>query len=80
MRLPLFADLHLDAPFPWAELEAARQRRRRLRKVLTTIVESATEEADALLCAGDLYEQDYFAPTLASGFESRPSLRSAKVA
>jgi len=62
MRLPLLADLHLDAPFRWAELEAARQRRRRLREVLTTIVESATEEADALLGAGDLYEQDYFAP------------------
>lgn len=63
MKLVLFADLHLDAPFEWAGPDLARTRRIRLQDVLARIVDLAmTEEADALLCAGDLYEHDRFGP------------------
>jgi exonuclease SbcD len=63
MQLLLFADLHLDTPFRWAPVEVARARRRALRSTLTRIVELAGErQVDALVCAGDLYEQDRFGP------------------
>lgn len=60
MKLAVFADLHLDTPFRWAGPEAARRRRQGLRQVLERIAEMAVDEADALLCAGDLYEQECF--------------------
>ena len=63
MRLLHFADLHLDAPFAWAPPEASRLRRRNRREVLGRILELAERErADAVLCAGDLFEQDRFGP------------------
>jgi DNA repair exonuclease SbcCD nuclease subunit len=63
MRLLVFSDLHLDAPFAWAGAELARSRRRALRECLTRIVELATRlRVDALCCAGDLYEQQRFTP------------------
>lgn len=63
MRLLLFADLHLDAPFAWARPETARLRRRNRREALTRILALADEEnVDALLSAGDLFEHDRFTP------------------
>jgi DNA repair exonuclease SbcCD nuclease subunit len=67
MRLLLFADLHLDAPFAWAPIEAARARRRALRDTLGEICRLAVaERVDALCCAGDLYEQERFTPDTAA--------------
>ena len=67
MRLLLFADLHLDAPFAWAPAEAARARRRALRDALAEICRLAVDErVDALCCAGDLYEQERFTPDTAA--------------
>jgi exonuclease SbcD len=66
MRLLLFADLHLDAPFAWARPEISRARRVALRDVLARICELAvTLEVDALCCAGDLYEQERYPPDTA---------------
>jgi DNA repair protein SbcD/Mre11 len=59
MRLVVFSDLHLDAPFAWVRPEAARALRRELRETLVRIVELAGERgAQAILCAGDLYEHE----------------------
>ncbi len=59
MRLLLFSDLHLDSPFVWATPAVARKRRQHLRDVLVRIVRLAVDQqADALLCGGDLFEQD----------------------
>ena len=63
-----FSDLHLDSTFTWAgaSSDAARRRRQALRDTLRRIVELArAEEADALLCGGDLYEQDRAGPDTA---------------
>src|SRR5262249_32140679 len=66
MRVVLFADLHLDTAFAWAGREVARRRRQRLRDVLVRIAELAVDvHADALLCAGDLYEHDRVLPDTA---------------
>ena len=63
MKLLHFADLHLDAPFAWASPETARARRRNRRETLTRIVALAeAESVDAILCAGDLFEQDRIGP------------------
>lgn len=63
MKLLLFADLHLDAPFAWATPEAARARRRNRRETLTRILELASaERVDAVLSAGDLFEHDRVSP------------------
>ena len=65
MKLVLFSDLHLDAPFAWlgAGQQAARQRRQALRETLQRIVRLVDEvKADALLCGGDLYEHDRATP------------------
>ena len=74
MKLLHFADLHLDAPFAWAPPETARLRRRNRREALTRIVALAeTESVDAILCGGDLFEQDRIGPDtvefLRSSFE-----------
>jgi exonuclease SbcD len=59
VRLLLFSDLHLDTPFEWAPPQVARKRRQALRDVLVRIVELAgSQKVDALLCGGDLFEQD----------------------
>lgn len=63
MQILHFADLHLDAPFAWASPETARARRRNRRETLVRIVALAEEKSvDAILCAGDLFEQDRFGP------------------
>ena len=63
MKLLLFADLHLDAPFAWARPETARLRRANRRETLTRILALAdTERVDAVLCAGDLFEHDRVTP------------------
>lgn len=63
MKLLHFADLHLDAPFAWATREAARARRRNRRETLTRIIALAESEGvDAVLSAGDLFEQDRIGP------------------
>lgn len=63
MKLLHFADLHLDSPFTWAGPELGRSRRRALRQVLQRIGELASSESvDAVLCAGDLYENECFTP------------------
>ncbi|SDP97300.1 metallophosphoesterase family protein [Lentzea jiangxiensis] len=67
MKLLLFADLHLDTRFP----SAGPVRRKALRDTLERIVDLAQEsEVDAVLCAGDLYEQDRCAPSTASFLRS----------
>ena len=62
----LVSDVHLDAPFTWAQPHVARARRLALRGALQRAVEAACEErADAFLVAGDLYEHERFAPDTA---------------
>lgn len=66
MRLLHFADLHLDASFRWAGEGVAGGLRQALRDALTRILALARERrVDAILCAGDLYEQDTFTPDTA---------------
>jgi DNA repair exonuclease SbcCD nuclease subunit len=66
MRLLHFADLHLDSPFTWAGPEVGRARRRALRQVLQRICAlAAQEQVDALVCAGDLYENERLTPDTA---------------
>lgn len=66
MKLVLFSDLHLATPFVWAPPDIARRRRQALRDTLDAIVELAADErADALCCAGDLYEHDLVMPDTA---------------
>lgn len=63
MRFLHFADLHLDAPFAWADPAVARRRRQNRRETLLRIVDlAAAERVDAILCAGDLFEHDRFTP------------------
>ena len=63
MKLVLFADLHLDSPFRWSPPEVGRKRREALCQTLDAIVDLTLEvEADALCCAGDLYEHEYVTP------------------
>lgn len=72
MRFLVFGDLHLDAAFAWARPDAARRRRQALRDTLLRILALADEvDAGAILCTGDLYEQDRFTP------DTREFLRSA---
>lgn len=61
MKLLLFSDLHLDMPFKWAGPVLARKRRQSLRDALRRIASLAGEAGvDALLCGGDLYEQECY--------------------
>ncbi|HLH70028.1 MAG TPA: metallophosphoesterase [Candidatus Dormibacteraeota bacterium] len=63
MKLLHFADLHLDTPFRWAGPDLARRRRQALRDALTRILDLAGEHrVDAVLCGGDLYEDERFTP------------------
>jgi DNA repair protein SbcD/Mre11 len=67
MRLLHFADLHLDASFRWAGEGVAGGLRQALRDALTRILALARERrVDAILCAGDLYEQETFSPDTAA--------------
>ncbi|MDU0292255.1 exonuclease SbcCD subunit D [Saccharothrix longispora] len=66
VKLLLFSDLHLDTHFRWAGPALARTRRLALRETLQRITALArAEKADALLCAGDLYEHERFSPDTA---------------
>ncbi|MGB8021224.1 MAG: metallophosphoesterase [Candidatus Nanopelagicales bacterium] len=63
MKILAFSDLHLDTPFAWAPPGLARARRQALRDTLQRICHlAATEQVDAVACAGDLYEHDRFTP------------------
>lgn len=63
MRLLLFSDLHLEAPFAWAPPEVGRARRDALRECLRRIAALAAElRVDAVCCGGDLYEHDRHRP------------------
>jgi exonuclease SbcD len=63
VKLLLFADLHLDAPFAWASPETARARRRNRRETLGRILALADDASvDGVLCAGDLFEHDRVSP------------------
>jgi len=82
MKLVLFSDLHLDSAFTWVGSGngASRRRRRALRHTLTQILDLAiAQQADAVLCAGDLYEHDRFSPDteefLRASFESIHPIR-----
>ncbi|MFC3897223.1 exonuclease SbcCD subunit D [Lentzea rhizosphaerae] len=67
MKLLLFADLHLDTRFP----NEGPLRRQALRDTLGRIVDLAEEsQADAVLCAGDLYEHERCSPHTASFLQS----------
>jgi len=71
VKLLLFADLHLDAPFAWARPETARQRRANRRETLRRILTLAEEErVDAVLCAGDLFEHDRVTPDTVAFLQS----------
>lgn len=63
MRLLLFADLHLDAPFAWAPPAVGAARRQARKATLTRLCDLAVElGVDALCSAGDLYEHDRLTP------------------
>ncbi len=69
MKIVHFADLHLDSAFAWcgATGNAAGRRRQALRDALLAIVGLTREiHADALFCAGDLYEHDRVTPDTAA--------------
>lgn len=67
MRLLFIADMHLDTPFKWAPPEVASRRRQNLRDTLSRIVSLSDEiDVEALLIAGDLYEQERFTPDTAA--------------
>ena len=64
-----FADLHLDTGFAWsgAFSDAARRRRQGLRETLLRIIRVAVAtKADAVFCAGDLYEHERATPDTAA--------------
>jgi DNA repair protein SbcD/Mre11 len=62
-RIVHFADLHLDAPFAWADPRTSALRRANRRRVLERIVALAADvHADLVSCGGDLFEQDLVAP------------------
>ncbi len=62
-RIVHFADLHLDAPFAWANPKTSAQRRANRRRALERIVELAqAEHADAITCGGDLFEHELVTP------------------
>jgi exonuclease SbcD len=71
VKLLLFADLHLDAPFAWARPETARLRRANRRETLGRILALAEhEKVDAILCAGDLFEHDRVTPDTVAFLQS----------
>src|SRR5438445_13847699 len=66
MEYVLFSDVHLDAPFAWADPSLGRRRRQALRDTLMRIVTLAQEIApNAVFCGGDLYEHDRVLPDTA---------------
>jgi DNA repair exonuclease SbcCD nuclease subunit len=72
MKCLLFSDVHLDAPFAWADPTIARRHRQALRGALTRIVALAQEIApDVVICGGDLYEHDRVSPDTAEFLRSQ---------
>lgn len=78
----MFADLHLDRRFAWASPASAKRRRHAIRATLQNVLSLADRvDADAVLCGGDLYENELFTPDtaafVASAFDcGRPVLIS----
>ena len=77
MKFLVFSDLHLDVGFSWASKKSSTKRRAALRKTLKNIVQLAVEnDANAILCAGDLYEHRSYdedtAEVVRELFESAP--------
>lgn len=69
MKLVVFSDLHLDAQFSAMGLSAApaNKRRQAIRDALEQIVRLAQDvHADAVLCGGDLYEEERCTPDTAA--------------
>ena len=63
MRLALIADVHLDASFSWAGPAVGRRLRQAVRDALRRATERAADlKVDAFLIAGDLFEDDRYAP------------------
>lgn len=63
VRLLHFADVHLDSRFEWAGHELAERHRQALRDTLHAILRLAVaEKVDAVLCAGDLFEDGRTTP------------------
>ena len=59
MKLLHFADLHLEARFAWARPDVARHLRNGIAETLERIFALAdAESVDAILCGGDLYEDE----------------------
>ena len=67
MRLVAFSDVHLDTPFASLPPEVGRRRRAQLRDAVEAVARLARDcSADALLCAGDLYEHHACTPDTAA--------------
>ena len=60
MRILLISDVHLDAPFKWADAKTARKRRQAVRDALIRAMDLAMQErVDAICFGGDLFEHEY---------------------
>jgi DNA repair protein SbcD/Mre11 len=63
VRLGLVADVHLDQAFTWAGPDVGRKLRQAIRDALRNAVTAAAEAGvDAFCIAGDLFEDDRYAP------------------
>lgn len=63
VKVAHLADLHLDATFRWAGIEAGRRWRRAIRQTLVRAVDLAiAQDVDAFFLAGDIYEHDFASP------------------
>src|SRR5215470_5683928 len=63
VKLGLVADVHLDQAFAWAGPDVGRRLRQAIRDALPNAVRAAAEDGvDAFCVAGDLFEDDHYAP------------------
>lgn len=63
MKLGIVADVHLDQAFAWAGPDVGRRLRQSIRDALRSAVSAAAEVGvDAFCIAGDLFEDDRYAP------------------
>ena len=63
VKLGLVADVHLDQAFAWAGPDVGRRLRQAVRDALRTAVTTAADAGiDAFCIAGDLFEDDRYAP------------------
>jgi exonuclease SbcD len=66
LKIALLADVHLEAKFSMLPLHARKVRRFNIRRALETAVETAVSRGvDAIMIAGDLYEEERFSPDTA---------------